>query len=76
MGSYLPSLCGDAVDDRVRVEVGGTVVMLERMLDVEYPGKGMTLIKTRDVTARRVLACLLSSVHLHTSPDPQPILVK
>ena len=72
----LPSPCGDVVDDGVLVEVGDTVLLLERVVEVDWPGKGMTLIETKGVIAKRVLVCLLSPVHLPTSPDPQPILVK
>ena len=60
MGFCLPLARGDLVDDGVLVEVGGTVVLLEGVVDL--PGKRITFIGGRSVTGRRVLMCLLSSV--------------
>ena len=60
MGSCLPSLGGGVVDDEVLVEVGGTVVLLEGVVD--SPVKRMTYIGGRGVTGRRIVMCLLSFV--------------
>lgn len=55
MGSCLPSHGGDVVDGGELVEVGGTVVLLEGVVDL--PGKRMTYIGGRGVTERRILRC-------------------
>ena len=55
---YLPSAGGEVVDDGVLMEIGVTVVLLGRMLEVDSPGKRMTLIERRGVAERRVLGCL------------------
>ena len=59
MGSCLP-LAGDDVNDGVLVEVGGSVVLLEGVVDLS--GKRIILFERRGVTERRVLMCLSSSV--------------
>ena len=67
MGSCLPLAGGDVVDEGVLVEVGGTGVLLGRVVD--WPGKGMAFFEKRGVIGRSVQVCLSSSISpLPSSP--------
>ena len=67
MDSYLPLLACDVSIDIARMDVVDIVILLEKLLEVVWPGKRIVLMEGRGVAGKRVLGCLWSPT---PSPDP------